>query len=205
MTNSKKLSTRKLVIIGMMSAVATVIYYLDFPIPFLFPSFIKLDFSNVISLLGGFAMGPLEGIIICLIKNLVHLVIKGFGTTYGIGDIFDFVTSAFFVLVSATIYHRNKTKKGAIIATFVGMIGFTVISLPLNYFIVYPIYIKAFGGEAAVMGAYRELLPGIRNLFSALCIFNLPFTFVKGLLCSIITIIVYKPLSPVIKGAKNLT
>ncbi len=259
MTNSKKLSTRKLVIIGMMSAVATVIYYLDFPIPFLLPNFIKLDFSNVISLLGGFAMGPLEGIIICLIKNLVHLVIKGFGTTYGIGDIFDFVTSAFFVLVSATIYHRNKTKKGAIIATFVGMIGFTVISLPLNYFIVYPIYIKAFGGEAAVMGAYRELLPrnktkkgaiiatfvgmigftvislplnyfivypiyikafggeaavmgayrellpGIRNLFSALCIFNLPFTFVKGLLCSIITIIVYKPLSPVIKGAKNQT
>ena len=205
MTNSKNISTRKLVIIGMMSAVATVIYYLDFPIPFLLPSFIKLDFSNVISLLGGFAMGPLEGIIICLIKNLVHLVIKGFGTTYGIGDIFDFVTSAFFVLVSATIYHRNKTKKGAIIATFVGMIGFTVISLPLNYFIVYPIYIKAFGGEAAVMGAYRELLPGIRNLFSALCIFNLPFTFVKGLLCSIITIIIYKPLSPVIKGAKNLT
>lgn len=201
MMNNKRLSTRKIVMIGMMSAVATIIYYLDFGIPALLPSFIKLDFSNVISLLAGFAMGPLEGVIVCLVKNLVHFVIKGAATTYGIGEIFDFVTSAFFVLVSATIYRRNRTKKGALIATLCGMLAFTAISLPLNYFIVYPIYIKAFGGEAAILGAYKAIIPSVKNLFSALCIFNLPFTFVKGLLCSIITVLVYKPLSPIIKGA----
>ena len=202
MNNKKAISTRKMVIMGMMTAMATVIYYLDFPVPFM-PGFIKLDFSNVISLLTGFALGPIEGAVVCLLKNLIHLLIKGLDTTMGIGDIFDFVTSAFFVIVAATIYKRNKTKKGAIIATFTGMIAFTAISLPLNYFIVYPIYFKAFGGEAAILGAYQKLNSSVSSTFEALCLFNLPFTFIKGLLCSIITIIIYKPLSPILKGKKQ--
>lgn len=202
MNNTKRISTRKMVIIGMMTALATIVYYLDFPVPFM-PGFIKLDFSNVISLLTGFALGPVEGVIVCLIKNLIHLLIKGIDTTMGIGDIFDFVTSATFVLVAALIYKKNRTKKGAVIATLVGMLAFTVISLPLNYFIVYPIYFKAYGGEAAILGAYQKLMSSVKNIFSALCIFNLPFTFIKGLLCSIITIIIYKPLSPILKGKKE--
>ena len=199
MNNTKKISTRKMVIIGMMTAIATVVYYLDFGVPFM-PSFIKLDFSNVISLLTGFALGPIEGVVVCLLKNLIHVLIKGFGTTMGIGDIFDFVTSATFVLVAAVIYKRNRTKKGAIIATLCGMLAFTFISIPLNYFIVYPIYFKAYGGEAAILGAYQQIMPSVKNIFSALCIFNLPFTFVKGLLCSLITLVAYKPLSPILKG-----
>ena len=201
MNNTKKISTRKMVIIGMMTAIATVVYYLDFGVP-LMPSFIKLDFSNVISLLTGFALGPIEGIIVCLLKNMIHVLIKGFGTTMGIGDIFDFVTSATFVLVAALIYKKHRTKKGAIVATLSGMLAFTIISLPLNYFIVYPIYFKAYGGEAAILGAYKEIMPSVKNIFSALCIFNLPFTFIKGLLCSIITLVAYKPLSPILKGKK---
>lgn len=199
MNNTKKISTRKMVIIGMMTAIATVVYYLDFGVPFM-PSFIKLDFSNVISLLTGFALGPIEGVVVCLLKNMIHVLIKGFGTTMGIGDIFDFVTSATFVLVAAVIYKRNRTKKGAIIATLCGMLAFTFISIPLNYFIVYPIYFKAYGGEAAILGAYQQIMPSVKNIFSALCIFNLPFTFVKGLLCSLITLVAYKPLSPILKG-----
>ena len=202
MNNTKRISTRKMVIIGMMTALATIVYYLDFPVPFM-PGFIKLDFSNVISLLTGFALGPVEGVIVCLLKNLIHLLIKGIDTTMGIGDIFDFVTSATFVLVAALIYKKNRTKKGAVIATLVGMLVFTVISLPLNYFIVYPIYFKAYSGEAAILGAYQKLMSSVKNIFSALCIFNLPFTFIKGLLCSIITIIIYKPLSPILKGKKE--
>lgn len=202
MNNTKRISTRKMVIIGMMTALATIVYYLDFPVPFM-PGFIKLDFSNVISLLTGFALGPVEGVIVCLLKNLIHLLIKGIDTTMGIGDIFDFVTSATFVLVAALIYKKHRTKKGAVIATLVGMLAFTVISLPLNYFIVYPIYFKAYGGEAAILGAYQKLMSSVKNIFSALCIFNLPFTFIKGLLCSIITIIIYKPLSPILKGKKE--
>ena len=199
--SATKFNVRKMTIIAMMSAIAIVIYYLDFPVP-LMPSFIKLDLSNVISLLAGFALGPVEGVAVCLIKNLVHVFIKGMGTTMGIGDIFDFVTSAAFALTASLIYQRNKTRIQAIKACIVGVVVFTLISLPLNYFIVYPIYFKAFGGEAAILGMYQEIMPDVGSIFKALCIFNLPFTFIKGVICALITVIVYKPLSPLLKGKK---
>lgn len=195
-------TTRKMVLTAMMSAVAIVIYYLDFPVPFM-PGFIKLDLSNVISLVAGFSMGPAAGVTVCLIKNLVHLVIKGFGTTMGIGDIFDFVTSAVFALTAGLIYLKNKTRKGAVISCLIGVAVFTLISLPLNYFIVYPIYFKAYGGEQAILGAYKAIRPETGSIFEALCIFNLPFTFVKGVLCALVTMVIYKPLSPIIKGGKD--
>lgn len=193
MTDSRKISTKKMICIAMMSAIAIVVYYLDFPVP-LMPSFIKLDLSNVVSLFAGFTLGPAAGIIVCLIKNVIHLVIKGFGTTMGIGDIFDFVTSAVFALSAGLAYRKIHTKKGAVIGCIVGTAAYTLISLPLNYFIVYPIYAKAFGGMEAIISAYNAILPGTDNLFSALCIFNLPFTLIKGILCSLVTILIYKPL-----------
>lgn len=193
MTDSRKISTKKMICIAMISAIAIVVYYLDFPVP-LMPSFIKLDLSNVVSLFAGFTLGPAAGVIVCLIKNVIHLVIKGFGTTMGIGDIFDFVTSAVFALSAGLVYRKIHTKKGAVIGCIVGTAAYTLISLPLNYFIVYPIYAKAFGGMEAIISAYNAILPGTDNLFSALCIFNLPFTLIKGILCSLVTILIYKPL-----------
>lgn len=193
MTDSRKINTKKMICIAMMSAIAIVVYYLDFPVP-LMPSFIKLDLSNVVSLFAGFTLGPASGVIVCLIKNVIHLVIKGFGTTMGIGDIFDFVTSAVFALSAGLVYRKIHTKKGAVIGCIVGTAAYTLISLPLNYFIVYPIYAKAFGGMEAIISAYNAILPGTDNLFSALCIFNLPFTLIKGILCSLVTILIYKPL-----------
>lgn len=202
MNSTKRISTRKLVIMALMSAISLVVYYFDFPVP-LMPSFIKLDLSNVITLLVGFSLGPVEGVVVCLIKNLVHILIKGMGTTMGIGDIFDFVSGAVFVLTAGFIYKRNRTKKNAIIGCFAGALAMALVSLPLNYFIVYPIYFKAYGGEAAILSAYQKILPETGNIFQALCIFNLPFTLVKGLLCAAVTVLVYKPLSPIIKADRK--
>lgn len=202
MSNVKVSNTRRLVVIAMLSAIAIVVYYLDFNVP-LMPAFIKLDLSNVISLIAAFALGPASGVSVCLIKNLVHLIIKGLSTTYGIGDIFDFVTSAVFALVAGLIYLRMKNKKGAVLSCFAATLAYTLISFPLNLYIVYPIYAVAFGGMDAIIGMYKEILPGVDSLFGALVIFNLPFTLIKGILCSAVTIIIYKPLSPVIKGRKQ--
>ncbi len=201
MSNSK-VNTRTITVIGMMSAMAFVIYYLDFPVP-LMPSFIKLDLSNVVSLIAAFALGPIEGVIVCFIKNLIHLLVKGYASTMGVGNLFDFVTSAVFCFTAGFIYKRNKTIKGAMIATIVGSLVFTLVSLPLNYFVVYPAYFKMFakyGGEGMVLGQYQAILPSVKNTFSALLIFNVPFTFIKGVICAAVTGVVYKPLSPVIKG-----
>ncbi len=191
--------TRTTAIIGVMSAVAVVIYFFDFPVP-LMPGFIKLDLSNIISLITGFSVGPLAGAAVCLIKNLIHFAIKGAGTTMGIGDIFDLVTSLTFCVTASLIYKHNRTFKGAVIGSIAGVIAFTAISLPLNYYVTYPIYAKAFGGMEAIMGAYQAINADVKSLFEALCIFNVPFTFIKGILCAIVTMMLYKPLSPIIKG-----
>lgn len=193
-------NTKKIIQIAMLSAVALVIYYLDFPVP-LMPPFIKLDLSNVVCLFAGFTTGPVGGVLVCLIKNVIHVAIKGFGTTMGIGDIFDFVTSAALTLTASLIYKKNHTKKGAVIGCVIGTLVFAGISLPLNYFIVYPIYAKAFGGMEAIMSAYQAILPSVGNIFSALCIFNLPFTIVKGILCAAVTIVIYKPLITALRKA----
>lgn len=198
MSDSRKINTKKMIVIAMLSAVAIVIYYLDFPVP-LMPPFIKLDLSNVVSLFAGFTMGPVAGVLVALIKNLIHLVIKGMGTTMGIGDIFDFVTSAVFAFTAGLLYKREHTKKGAVIACIIGTVVFTLVSLPLNYFIVYPIYAKAFGGMEAIMGAYQAINPNVNGLFGALCLFNVPFTLVKGILCSLVVILIYKPLITVLR------
>lgn len=192
-------TTRKMAVTAMLSAIATVVYYLDFPVP-LMPGFIKLDLSNVISLLASFALGPVAGVIVCLIKNLIQLILKGAGTTYGIGNIFDFVTSAAFCFTAGMIYKHMKTRKGALISCIVGTMVFTLISLPLNYFIVYPIYFKAFGGEEAILGMYQAIKSDVGSTLEALCVFNLPFTFVKGVICAVVTMVIYKPLSPLLKG-----
>ena len=193
-------STKKIIQIAMLSAVALVIYYLDFPVP-LMPPFIKLDLSNVVCLFAGFTTGPIGGLLVCFIKNVIHTAIKGLGTTMGIGDIFDFVTSAALTLTASLIYNKDHTKKGAVIGCVIGTIVFAGISLPLNYFIVYPIYAKAFGGMEAIMSAYQKILPSVGNIFSALCIFNLPFTLIKGILCAAVTIIIYKPLITALRKA----
>ena len=194
MSSNKKFDTKFIVKVAMLSAVATVIYYLDFPVPL-----IKFDLSNVISLFAGFTLGPIGGVLVCLIKNVIHVAIKGFGTTMGIGDIFDFVTAATFTLTASLFYVKNRTKKGAVIGCVVGAIVFAAVSLPLNYFVTYPIYAKAFGGMEAIIGAYQAILPDVDNIFMALCIFNTPFTLIKGILCSAVTIIIYKPLITVLR------
>jgi riboflavin transporter FmnP len=121
----------------------------------------------------------------------------------GIGDIFDFVTSLTFCVTALLIYKHNRTFKGAVIGSIVGVLTFTAISLPLNYYVTYPIYAKAFGGMEAIMGAYHAINADVKTLFEALCIFNVPFTFIKGVLCAIVTMMLYKPLSPIIKGGRG--
>lgn len=194
--------TRNMVVVAMMSAIAVVIYFIEFSLPIM-PGFIKLDFSNVMSLIASFALGPVEGVLVSLIKNIIHVLIRGFGSTMGIGDFFDFVTSAAFAFTAGFVYKKKRTFNGAMLGCALGTLVFSVISLPLNYFVTYPVYAKAFGGMDAIIGAYKALLPNVDNLFAALCIFNFPFTLVKGILCTAVTILIYKPLSPIIKGSSR--
>lgn len=193
--NKKRFSPRNLAMVGMLSAVSFILMFLQFSVPVM-PSFIKLDISELPALLGAFAMGPVEGVMICLIKNLIHLVRTSTG---GVGELSNFLLGAVFVFVAGFIYQKKKTRTGAIIASVSGALAMAVFSVASNYFLVYPFYTNFMPMEA-IIGAYQLINPRVENLLQALIWFNMPFVFCKGMLDVLITFLIYKPLSPIIKG-----
>ncbi|HIV86792.1 MAG TPA: ECF transporter S component [Candidatus Pygmaiobacter gallistercoris] len=189
---------RNLAVTGMLSAVGCVLMMFDFPLPMLIPSFVKMDFSELPALLASFSIGPVSGIMVCLLKNVLSAIFHG--STLGIGEVCNFLMGAVFTGVAGLIYKRNKTRKTAIIGSLVGAVVMAIASVPINFFFSYPVYAAAFGGMEAIIAAYQAINPNIGSLLGCLIVFNLPFTLVKGLLTSLLTFLVYKPLSPILHG-----
>lgn len=178
-----------------MGAVSTVLMMLSFPIP-LMPGFIKLDFSELPALITAFTLGPVSGIAVCFIKNIINLFMT---TTAGVGELANFLIGVFFVLPAGLIYKKKGTRKWAIIGSLIGAACMAVASFPVNYFITYPFYTNFMPMEA-IIKMYQAINPHINELWEALLIFNMPFTFVKGLISVIVTCLVYKKLQPIISG-----
>lgn len=192
---NQTVNVRYLAVTAMLSAVAFVLMFFDFWIPVV-PNFIKMDLSELPALIGAFAMGPSSGILVCLVKNLLHLTISSTG---GVGEICNFILGAAFVLPAGLIYKRRKTRKNAIVGSVVGSIVMAVVSVPANYLIVYPVYYN-FLPKEAILAAYQAIIPGVHSILQCLVVFNMPFTLVKGILSVIITLLIYKHISPILKG-----
>ncbi len=193
-------NARSLTVAAMLSAVAFVLMFLEFPIPMLIPSFIKLDISDLPALLGTFALGPVYGVAIELVKNLLHILLKGTSSA-GVGELSNFLLGASFAFTAGWLYRRNKTRKGAIVACLTGAAVMALLCVPLNYFVVYPAYVVFYGMPMeAIVGMYQAILPGNYGLLFCLTVFNLPFTLCKGLLDALLCYCIYKPLSPVLHG-----
>lgn len=193
----KRWNTRMLVVTAMLSAIASVLMFLDFPV-FFMPGFIKMDISELPALIASFSMGPVSGIVVCLIKNLVNLLTKGFSTG-GVGELCNFLLGVCFVVPAGWIYKVKKSRKSALIGCLVGAVLMAAMSLPINYFVTYPMYSR-FMPIDAIIGMYQKINPNVNGLFACLLIFNVPFTFLKGVIDSVIAFIIYKPLSRLIKG-----
>ena len=192
---TKRVNVRKLVMTAMLSAVATVLMFLGFSVP-LMPSYLKLEFSELPALIASFSMGPVSGVVVCLVKNLVNVFST---TTGGVGELCNFILGCVFVVPAGLIYNRWRTRRGALGASLVGALVMALGSVLTNYFLVYPAYSLLMSMEA-IMGMYQAINPSVQELWQALLIFNLPFTFCKGLISAVITILVYKKLEPVING-----
>ena len=197
--HTRQHNVRYMTVTAMLSAVAFALMFFEFSIPFLVPSFIQMDLSELPALIGAFAMGPWYGVIICLIKNLIHLLIT---TTGGVGELSNFILGAAFVLPAGLLYQRKKTKKNAVIGSVLGAAFMALLSVASNYFIVYPVY-TVFLPMDTILAMYQEILPSADTLLKCLVIFNMPFTFVKGMLSVVITLLIYKHISPIIKGVSN--
>ena len=126
--------------------------FLDFSVPFM-PAFIKMDLSELPALIGSFAMGPLCGVVVCLIKNVLHLFIT---TTGGVGELSNFILGVAFVLPAGLIYKHKKNRKSALIGSLTGAaIHGNAFSIVSNYFLVYPVYYNFMPQEEVILAAYQ--------------------------------------------------
>lgn len=199
MTKTQK--THHLTVAALLAAVAAVLQFIEFSIP-LVPAFIKLDISDLPALLGTFSLGPVYGVVIQLVKNLLHLP---FGTSAGVGELSNFLLGAAFAFTAGMIYKHRKSRSNALWGSVAGAVVMALISLPINYFIVYPAYVVVYGMPLeAIVGMYQEILGAVANiptsnaLLNCLLLFNVPFTLAKGLLNVVLCFLIYKPLSPLL-------
>lgn len=190
--------THKLTVTAMLSAVAFVLMFIEFPIPALIPAFVKLDVSDLPELLAAFSLGPVYGVAVAFLKNVLFSVLHGTSSAY-VGELFNFLMGAVFAFTAGFIYRRNKTRKGALLGAVIGALLMAVLSVPLNYFVVYPAYVVCYHLPLeAILGMYQAIRPSADGLLECLLTFNMPFTFVKGMIDVALCFLVYKPLSPLL-------
>ncbi len=197
MITSKSTNVRKLTTTAVLAALSAMLMYLEFSVP-LVPSFLRYDFSDLPAIIAAFGVGPFAGVAVELIKNLLHLPVTG---TSGVGELANFIIGSCFVFPAGIIYKYNKNLKGSLIGAATGTVIMALASLPVNYFITYPFYTNFMPMEA-ILAMYTIINPAANTLIKALLMFNLPFTFIKGLISVIITFLIYKKISPLIHGKR---
>lgn len=192
---SKVFTTNYMVKVAVMAAVAWVVMLLEFPLP-IFPSFLKLDFSDLVPLIGSLAMGPLAGVLIELVKCLIHVINT---TTGGVGDLANFVVGAVYVWSVGFFYQRHKTKKGAILGLTVGTLAMIIAGAAMNFFITIPLYGLVMGwSEEMIVSMGSAIFPAIHNKFTLILFAFCPFNLLKGILLTVLALPLYKRFSPLL-------
>lgn len=201
--SSEKTKINKLVIMAMFSAVAAVLMYVEFPITFIAPSFYEMDLSEVPVMIGSFMLGPCAGVIMEAVKVLLKLVLKGTSTAF-VGDFANFILGCALVVPASVVYHTKKTKKRAIIGLVTGGIVLIVSGVFLNALYLLPKYSQLYGMPVETfinMGA--AINPAINNIFTFVILAVAPFNLIKATVVGVITMLLYKYLSRLIKVHNN--
>lgn len=189
------LSVRTISMTAMLSAVAYLLAFVEFPVP-LSPSFARMDLSDFPALIGAFVVGLLSGLLIELAKNTLQLMTTSTG---GIGEIANFLMGASYVVTAGFIYNRHKTKKTALIACILASVVMGIAAALANYFILLPLF-ESFMPLDQLISSFAEFLPFIRTKLDVVLFNALPFNLLKGLVIGGFTMLTYKRLAPILKG-----
>lgn len=194
-------STRKMAVTGMFSAIAVILMLFEFPLPFA-PAFYKLDFSELPILVGTFALGPAAGVMMEFLKILLKLFIKSTSTAF-VGDLANFVIGCNFILPASVVYAFKKSKKSAIVACIMGTLVMTVFGTAFNAVYLLPAFAKLYHNmpikDLIAMGAKVNGLVREDSIISFVVACVAPMNLIKGVSVSLVTLLIYKPLSPIIK------
>lgn len=194
----KLLTTRNICIIGILSAISTLVMLFEFPLWFAPPDIYKLDLSEVIVLIGAFSLGPVAGIIIEAIKIVLNFFING-TITAGIGELANFLIGCAYIVPSAIIYKKYKTRKMAILSMSIGVLCMTMVGGLLNYYVLLPAYSYFMKIPMEVFTDMGSKLNGSINDVKTFVMFaTVPFNLVKGVLSSAVTLLIYKKIAKII-------
>lgn len=191
-------NVRMLTMTAVLSAIAFVLAFFEFPVP-LSPSFARMDLSDLPALIGAFAYGPVSGVLIELVKNALQLLTSSTG---GIGELANFIMGSSFVVAAGLIYRHHKTKKTAILACLIASVIMGVVATVVNYFILLPVF-EAFMPLDQLIASFGEFMPFIKTKLDVVLFNAFPFNLLKGIGISIVTMLLYKRLTPILKGRQE--
>lgn len=186
-------TTKKLALMGVITALSVVLYFIEVPLPFIAPEFYKLDLSDIPIMIGSFILGPVAGVLMELVKNLIHLLITRTG---GVGELANFAIGCAFVVPASLIYKYKKTVHGAIVGLAVSIVCMAIIGGLMNYFVMLPMYGV---GDVQCAGLGKAISNLITDKKTLVLYSLVPFNLIKGFIDSFITLLVYKRLSEFIK------
>ena len=195
-TTAERSNLRNLVQIGMLGAVSVVLMMFEIPL-FFAPSFYKIDLSEIPVLIGTFAMGPVAGMFIELIKVVLHMLFKG-SSTAGVGDFANFLIGCAMIVPAGLIYKKKHNRTGAIVGMISGTLFMTILGCFLNAYVLLPAYAKAFQMPMdALVGMGTAVNSHITSVTTLVIFAIVPFNLLKGVLVSLIVFLIYKKISPI--------
>ena len=196
MTERSVSKTRKLTAAAILAAAAYLLAFLEFPVP-LTPAFARMDLSDLPALIGAFAFGPVTGVMVELVKNLLGLMTSSTG---GVGELANFLMGASYVFTAGAVYKHHKTKRMALVGGVTGSIAMGIMAAITNYFILLPMF-EQFMPLEEIIAAFREFIPFIHTKLDVVLYNAFPFNVLKGLVITAVTMLIYKKLSPILKGS----
>ena len=201
MNQNKFLTTKNMAVIGIFGALSGLLMLLEIPLLFVAPDFYKLDLSEVPVMITTFALGPVAGILTELIKLLVKFLIKG-SSTGGVGELANFLIGCAILIPAGLMYQAKKTKKTAICGLVLGTVCMAAAGVVLNALILLPFYGNLMPMER-IIAAGAKIFPQVNSVWSFALWCVAPFNLIKGIVISILTLLLYKHISRVIKEAGN--
>lgn len=187
--------TRILVSVAMLSAVAYLLAFIEIQVP-LSPTFAKMDISDLPALIAAFAFGPVSGVLVELIKNGLQLISTN---AAGVGELANFLMGSALAFTAGLLYQKHKTKKTALFGCITGSVAMAFAAGILNYFVLLPLY-ENFMPQGQVIASFAAFIPFIRTKLDVVLWNAVPFNLLKGLMISLVTMLIYKPLTPILKG-----
>lgn len=190
-------STNRMVKISVLGVLSFIIMLFEFIVP-IFPGFLKMDLSDVPALLGAFALGPVAGVAIEMIKNILHIILRGTQTA-GVGELSNFIVGGVFAFTAGAIYQIKKDKKHAVIGMIVATLVMAMAGVLTNLYLVIPFYSKAMGIPMdSIISMGTSANAAIIDLKTLVIYGVTPFNLLKGAMISLVVGVIYKKVSPVL-------